>query len=180
MGHVQEMRPSFGARGGGRRSVGRRLENSMDLKGRLSTSKGRIALYAALGVAVLAGKFGYDEYLIQRRIALMPEPVQTKVRYKDDVYPILVDRCYKCHGGRKENGDFSLASRERVLAGGEKGKDVRVGNSRRSRMIQLLVGGPNDYVMPAESPRLMASEVAILMAWVDQGLVWEEVSPGRK
>ena len=152
----------------------------MDVKGRLSTSKGRIALYATLGVAVLAGKFGYDEYLIQRRIALMPEPIQTIVRYKDDVYPILSDHCYKCHGGRKHNGDFSLASRESVLVGGENGKVVRVGNSRRSRMIQLVVGDEDDYVMPTEPPRLMASEVAVLMAWVDQGLVWEEISPGSE
>ena len=152
----------------------------MDVKGRLSTPKGRIVLYATLGVTILAGKFAYDEYLIQRRIARMPEPVQTTVNYKDDVYPILVDRCYKCHGGRKHNGDFSLASRESVLVGGENGEVVRVGNSRRSRMIQLVVGDEDDYVMPAEPPRLMASEVAVLMAWVDQGLVWEEISPGRK
>ena len=147
----------------------------MDLKRRLSTPKGRMALYAALGIAILTGKFAYDEYLVQRRIALMPEPVQTTVSYRDDVYPILVDRCYKCHGGQKHRGDFSLASRERILAGSENGEVVRVGNSRRSRMIQLLVGGPNDYVMPAEPPHLMASEVAVLMAWVDQGLVWEEI-----
>ena len=152
----------------------------MEMKGRLSTPKGRIALYAALGVAVLAGKFGYDEFLIQRRIAFMPEPVPTTVSYRDDVFPILKDHCYKCHGGRKQNGDFSLASRERVLAGGEKGIDVRVGNSKRSRMIQLIVGGEDDYVMPADPPRLMPSEVAVLMAWVDQGLVWEEISPGGK
>ena len=58
----------------------------MDVKGHLSTPKGRIAFYAMLGVAIQAAKFGYDEYLIQRRIALIPEPVQTTVRYKDDVY----------------------------------------------------------------------------------------------
>ena len=142
--------------------------------------KGRIALYGALGVAIVAGKFAYDEYLIQRRIVLMPEPVQTTVSYTEDVYPILVDRCHKCHGGRKQRGEFSVASREGILAGSENGEVVRVGNSRRSRMIQLLVSGPNDYVMPEKPPRLMASKVAILMAWVDQGLVWEEISPDRK
>ena len=151
----------------------------MDLKRRLSTPKGRMALYAALGIAILTGKFAYDEYLIQRRIALMPEPVQTAVSYKDDVHPILVDHCYKCHGGQKHKGDFSLASRERIIEGSENGEVVRVGNSRRSQMIQLLVGGPNDYGMPPEPPRLTATEVAVLMAWVDQGLIWEEISAGH-
>ncbi len=147
------------------------------MKSRLSTPKGRIALYILLGVAILAGKLGYDEYSVQRRIARMPEPTQRTVSYKEDVLPILVDHCYKCHGGKHQTGDFSLASRERILLGSENGKVVRVGNSKRSRMIQLLVGGMDDYVMPTEPPRLMAVEVAVLMAWVDQGLVWEDFSP---
>ena len=114
----------------------------MSLKDYMATPKGRIVAYALFGALVLVGKFGYDEYKIQRRIGLMPEALNRHIHFSEDVQPILIDHCFKCHGGPKRSGELSLNSREGLLAGSEFGPVVRPGNSKRSRLIQRLVGAP--------------------------------------
>ena len=44
--------------------------------------------------------------------------------YQSQVRPILKERCFKCHGEKKQKGKLRLDSLERILAGGESGPKV--------------------------------------------------------
>ncbi len=66
-----------------------------------------------------------------------------------------------------------LDRRADALAGGMHGPAWVAGNSRGSRLVQLITGNGDDgLVMPPEGMRLTAGEVATLSAWIDQGAVW--------
>ena len=138
-------------------------------------SKRRLALYLSVLVILVAGKFGYPEIQLRLRIAKLPEPAQKTTRYSGDVHPILEHRCYRCHGSGKGKGGLSLADRDRLLTGSDNGVVVKIGNSKRSRLIHLIAAGQGKSGMPPTGSRLLPTEVAVLMAWIDQGLVWEDL-----
>jgi hypothetical protein len=103
----------------------------------------------------------------------LPLPVPRRVDFHKDVVAILANSCAKCHTGSKSKGGFSIDNRETMVAGGDSGAAVVIGNSAESRLVALVAGLEPDVVMPAQGPRLSAEQVGVLRAWIDQGLAWE-------
>lgn len=93
-----------------------------------------------------------------------------RVDFAHDVTKILKAHCVECHGGEEAKGGFSINSRELVLDA----EAVSPGDAANSRMIELVCSrDPDDQMPPQDRPRLVAAEIEVLRAWVDQGLVWE-------
>ena len=92
------------------------------------------------------------------------------VSYEHDVKPILQARCYSCHGNGARLGDFAIDSRTGLLTGGQIHPVVLPGNSAKSYLIKMVTGQIPDEVMPARGPRLTPKEIAVLSAWIDQGV----------
>jgi len=92
------------------------------------------------------------------------------VSYDKDVKPLLVARCYACHGNGTRLGGFAVDSREGVLTGGQVHPGVVPGSSAKSYLIKLVQGEVPGEVMPARGPRLTPVEVGLLRAWIDQGV----------
>lgn len=99
------------------------------------------------------------------------------VSFAKDVKVILAHNCYECHAKDKKKGAFSLNSRELVLKGGENGPNVVPGKADESDLVKRLTTDDEDLRMPPKGPGLTPAEVAILKAWVDQGLKWDEITP---
>src|SRR3989442_3890292 len=70
-------------------------------------------------------------------------PVADKkgVTYAKDIRPILEESCFRCHGEERQKGDLRLDSLQAVLKGGEDGKVLVPGDSKKS---VLVVAGPPD------------------------------------
>src|SRR5438477_607956 len=49
--------------------------------------------------------------------------------FKQHVRPMLVERCLKCHGGKKTEAEFDLSDRDRLLRGGSAGPAILAGNA---------------------------------------------------
>lgn len=102
------------------------------------------------------------------------KPVAAKpaaVSYEKDVKPILVARCYACHGNGTRLGGFQIDSREGLLTGSEATHPVvQPGKGAASYLIKLVSGGVPGKIMPPKGARLTAREVGVLRAWIDQGL----------
>ncbi len=107
------------------------------------------------------------------KTALTSEPFSGPVNFLRDIRPILKRSCYRCHGGGQEKGKFRLDTRELFLAGGKSGAAVKVGDSAHSRLIDLVTATNPKKAMPNKGRRLSASEVEVLKAWIDQGLIWD-------
>src|SRR5687767_8435562 len=103
----------------------------------------------------------------------IPTAVARTVSFAKEVQPLLAARCGSCHLHGKKNGGFRMDSRELFLAGGDSGPVVKVGKSAESTIIRLVAALRPDERMPPDGPILSNEHVAILRAWIDQGLKWE-------
>lgn len=97
-------------------------------------------------------------------------PAPSPVSYEKDVKPLLVSRCYACHANGSRLGDFAIDSRVGILTGGQVHPVVVPGSSARSYLIKMVSGEIPGEIMPARGPRLTPKEIALLRAWIDQGV----------
>ena len=119
-----------------------------------------------LGLIGIIGLAGLSEPRADSPLPLAAAPVS----YDRDVKPLLVARCYACHGNGTRLGGFAVDSREGVLTGGQVHPGVVPGDSAKSYLVKLVQGEVPDEVMPARGPRLTPAEVGLLRAWIDQGV----------
>jgi hypothetical protein len=91
--------------------------------------------------------------------------------FESKVRPILVERCYDCHGPDSGlEGELSLASREDLLHGGETGPAVVPKSADESLLIES-VHYAGVYEMPPDS-KLPQKEIDVLTKWVNLGAPW--------
>ncbi len=109
----------------------------------------------------------------------LPPPVDFKIDFARDIKPIFEDSCYQCHSATKPRSHFRLDNRESALAGGDDGVDIRPGRSDKSALIYYVAGLDSDIQMPppGKAPALTTNEIALLRAWIDQGVSWEAAAP---
>ena len=104
----------------------------------------------------------------------MPDPTKKIVDFASDIKPILEKNCTKCHANGKRKGGFSIDHVHSVEAGGDSGPAIIKGKGSASLLVNLLLSNDPDELMPAKGDRLLLTEVALLRAWIDQGLQWEK------
>jgi mono/diheme cytochrome c family protein len=91
--------------------------------------------------------------------------------FEKKVRPLLVQRCFECHGGGEEKrskGGLVMATREELLAGGESGAAAVAGKPAESLLIEAIGYGGGIEMPPAG--KLPAVEIAVLTEWVQRGL----------
>jgi mono/diheme cytochrome c family protein len=99
-----------------------------------------------------------------------------------DIQPILERSCHDCHGGERQRGKFSLATRDSLLKGGQSGDPaVLIGNGAGSMLIAMVSDSIEDAEMPPLSkrdkhPPLNQDEISRLRAWIDAGLPWADAA----
>ena len=104
-----------------------------------------------------------------------PEPPAqpAEIDFARDVFPILQRNCFECHRGADAESGVRLDVREEVLGHSSGSPAIVPGDSRKSRMMELVAADANER-MPPEGDPLSAAEVKILAAWIDQGMAWDE------
>jgi hypothetical protein len=98
--------------------------------------------------------------------------------FREQVWPILRDNCFRCHGGRQRlRGDLRLTTREGLLAGGERGPVLDLEQPDRSRLLQMISYKDASHEMPP-SGKLPQAQIDVLTAWVASGAPWSpDVEP---
>ncbi|MBS0203440.1 MAG: DUF1549 domain-containing protein [Planctomycetes bacterium] len=107
-------------------------------------------------------------------VASISSATAAEIDFAHDIVPVLRQHCGQCHTGDKKQGGFSMNSREQLLAGGEGGKAIVPGKSGQSDLIQRLKSSDKTLRMPPEGDRVPADKIALLTAWIDAGVKWEE------
>src|SRR5581483_7440663 len=125
-------------------------------------------LFAACSLALPTGAAVTPD-----QIKALPPPADHRVDFASEVKPIFEASCIRCHGRGRSKGGFQIDTRERLLKGGDSGLEVVVGNSATSSIIALVAGVDPDEVMPKKGKRLTTNEIAVLRAWIDQGMAWD-------
>ena len=132
---------------------------------------------------------------VPARAADAPAGTQ-KVDFVKDVQPIFKASCVKCHSldpkkpKKKGAGEFRIDDKAAALKGGKYGVDIVPGNSKDSRLFQLLSGpitvtvdGVNKDVPPMPKAKkgekfkpLPADQIEIIRRWLDQGGYWPDAT----
>lgn len=111
--------------------------------------------------------------------AKLPPPAARKVDFGQDIKPLLAERCYSCHGDKKQESGLRLDRKDDALKGGEHGALLVVGKSADSLIVQVT-GGLHAEVakMPKKGDALTADQIGLLRAWIDQGADWPAALAG--
>ena len=106
------------------------------------------------------------------------------VDFASDVYPLLKARCFDCHAGSNPDSGYRLDV-HRELRGYSTGAVLaEPGRSHDSRLIDAVAAESTDDRMPPDGEEPLTDEqIALLRAWIDQGLSWDDKllpTPKRK
>lgn len=89
--------------------------------------------------------------------------------FEKHIRPVLVAKCLKCHGEKKQAGELRLDSIESVMKGGDSGPAITRGRPEES----LLMEGLNyeSFEMPP-SGQLDNETISHFRTWISRGAVW--------
>jgi mono/diheme cytochrome c family protein len=102
--------------------------------------------------------------------AVAQEPTVNDRFFEARIRPVLIERCVKCHGPKKQEMGLRLDGPDGVARGSEAGLVVVAGDVEASTLIEAVrYGGATK--MPPEG-RLPDAVVADFESWVKQGASW--------
>ncbi|MBI5773203.1 MAG: DUF1553 domain-containing protein [Verrucomicrobia bacterium] len=127
---------------------------------------------AVLTLALALGANSAFAKLPPEKLAQLPPPAARKVDFARDIQPIFEAACTQCHARGKDKGGLSIETREKFLKGGDSGVVAVKGKSAESLMVETVSGLNPDNVMPQKGKKLTKEQVAIVRAWIDQGMPW--------
>ncbi len=87
--------------------------------------------------------------------------------FEKKVRPVLAEKCYSCHGEKKQSAGLRLDTAAGLKAGADNGPVVTPGDPAKSRLV-ASVGRTGEFPMPPKGP-LPADSVAALTEWVRMG-----------
>lgn len=97
-----------------------------------------------------------------------------EIDFAHQIAPLLSEHCGKCHSGGQKEGAFSINTRESLIAGGESGDGVIIGQAEASEMILRVTTDDDSMRMPpADEQPLNDEQIKLLKRWIDSGLTWE-------
>jgi hypothetical protein len=90
--------------------------------------------------------------------------------FRDQVAPVLEQRCVHCHSGATPKGSLSLATAVDVLKGGDSGPAVVPGKPDESALLEMIEGERPQ--MPKKEKPLAPEEIAVIRRWIAEGAHW--------
>ncbi|MCI0621059.1 MAG: hypothetical protein L0387_05195 [Acidobacteria bacterium] len=90
-----------------------------------------------------------------------------QISFSKQVAPIFQAKCVTCHSKTANMGGFVLSDFESLMKGGSHGTAIIPGNSKDSRLLQMVEGTVQPR-MPM-SGELEPQEIASIKLWIDQG-----------
>jgi len=96
--------------------------------------------------------------------------------FEEEVRPLLANRCIKCHGESKQEGELRLDTYDALLKGGESGEAIIPGEPESSLLIEAIQY--ESLEMPP-SRQLNEKEIATLTRWIKLGAPWPGLDGDR-
>jgi hypothetical protein len=109
--------------------------------------------------------------------AMQRAVAQTKVRFDQQVRPILSDACFQCHGPdeAQRHGGLRLDLADAALKGGDSGPAIVAGNLEASEVWKRVTSTDPDLVMPPPKSGkvLKPDQLATLKQWITEGAEYQ-------
>lgn len=98
--------------------------------------------------------------------------------FETRVRPLLIDKCFECHGRTEAKGGLRVDSREALLRGGDSGPAIVAGDADTSLLVRALRYTDENIQMPPKK-RLESANVEDIAAWVNAGAKWPTFVPTK-
>lgn len=98
-----------------------------------------------------------------------------KVKFIKDLAPDFVTICQRCHSGNNPRGGFRVVTFEDLMRGGDSGAVLVAGDLERSRLWELINGGPPK--MPPGQARIFRGWYNNLKIWIEEGCKYDGDDP---
>lgn len=114
--------------------------------------------------------------------ALLDNPIRAEDTsdeqlFESKIRPLLVQSCFRCHGGEKISGGLRVDSREALLKGGDSGSALILNDPDASRILKALRRNDDEVAaMPPEKPLEQAS-INAFADWIRRGAPWPATTP---
>lgn len=122
--------------------------------------------YLSEPIAAIFGQSGEEELppLERRPITNLQEAVV----FEDIVYPIIYDKCVRCHNTGKRKGKLNLESYQELLSGGKSGRTVEAGSPMTSELYKRIILPLEDkkHMPPRNKPQLSKAEEDLIHWWI--------------
>lgn len=93
--------------------------------------------------------------------------------FEFSIRPVLVDTCFRCHGGERVSGGLRVDSREALVVGGESGPAIVPGHPARSILVEAIARHVDVSAMPPEAEKaLLPEQVAAFERWISADALW--------
>ncbi|WP_064196105.1 MULTISPECIES: chitobiase/beta-hexosaminidase C-terminal domain-containing protein [Emticicia] len=134
--------------------------------------------WVLLAVIAITGHFGAgithgENYLFEslQSKAEAKKFTEENTVYEAAIFPILEAKCVACHNDQKTKGQLNMSSIEKILKGGKNGSIWKIGDALNSHIIQRanLPLEHKEHMPPKGKPQLSAEEIALLIAWINEG-----------
>ena len=87
------------------------------------------------------------------------------VSFSQDVLPILMANCTRCHGTSRQSSNLMLNTYANLMVGGEGGLVIQPGNADESELYQKISAG----LMPKGGPKLSDADIQTITDWINAG-----------
>ncbi len=94
--------------------------------------------------------------------------------FEQKIRPVLVEHCYECHSGTSPQlkGGLRVDSLAGMMAGGERGSALAVGQPEASRLWIAISHQDEKVSMPFKKAKLSDAVVKDFERWIREGAVW--------
>jgi hypothetical protein len=110
----------------------------------------------------------------QRAGAAEPSAAEVEL-FEKEIRPLLVEKCWQCHGDRRNKGGLRLTSRAHLLQGGDSGPAVVAGKPDDSLLLRAVRYQDTPRMPPKD--RLTDRQIEMLALWVKLGAPWPGTQP---
>ena len=93
-----------------------------------------------------------------------------KVTFDDHVFPIMRNRCMKCHNSSDLKGGLDLGSFSAALRGGASGEILNSGDPEGSKFFTVTTQA-EEPTMPPNSGPIPAEEIEVIRKWIAGGML---------
>ena len=101
-----------------------------------------------------------------------------KLRFNQDIRPILSDKCFACHGtdAKKRKADRRLDTPEGAYAVNDDVQAIAPGNLAKSESWKRILSKDEDEVMPPPEShkKLSDAEKALIRRWIEEGAGYQK------
>lgn len=93
--------------------------------------------------------------------------------FRQEVFPVLEDHCFECHGFEQRESGLSLVSLESLRAGGNSGPAIVPGRASESLLWKAMAHVDGVAKMPP-SGKLDSKKIGVIARWIDLGAPWPD------